>query len=80
MVVYPETLSNQAFMSVNSPPHMTYGSIPNMNERSHESTMVRKPSLRDIAPGLRVNMNGKAPTRSVMMELIRRGVKPESIP
>ena len=42
--------------------------------------MVRKPSLSDMAPGLRVNMNGKAPTRSVMMKLIRRGVKPESIP
>ena len=54
--------------------------MPNTNESNHERTMVRKPSFKDMVPGLRVKMKGKAPTRSVMIKLIRRGVKPESIP
>ena len=80
VVVYPETLSNQAFIRVNSPPHITYGIMPKTKERSQDRTMVRNPSLSDIDPGLGTNMNGKAPARRVITKLMRRGVKPESIP
>ena len=44
VVVYPDTLSNQAFIRVNSPPHSTYGSIPNMNESSQDNTIIMNPS------------------------------------
>ena len=80
VVVYPETLSNQAFTSVNSPPHSTYGSIPNMNESIHERTMVRKPSFRVIAEAFFTKMKGNAPTRRVMTKLMSNGVNAESMP
>ena len=41
VVVKPETLSNQAFMTVNGPPHRAYGSIPKIKESNHERTMIR---------------------------------------
>ncbi len=40
VVVKPETLSNQAFMMENGPPQRAYGSIPNMNESSHDRTII----------------------------------------
>ena len=80
VVVYPETLSNQAFIRVNSPPQRTYGSIPNMNERSQASTMVTKPSIRLRGGAFFTKMNGNAPTMMVMTKLMVRGPKAESCP
>ena len=70
VVVKPETLSNQAFIKVNSPPYNTYGSIPNMKDRSHDKTMVRKPSFNVSGCLPLTKINGNAPTRSVIMKLI----------
>ena len=44
VVVYPETLSKRAFTRENSPPHITYGSIPNRNDSIHDSTIIMNPS------------------------------------
>ena len=80
VVVYPETLSNHAFINVNSPPQSTYGSIPNMKDRSHERTMVRKPSFRDSAWDFLTKMKGNPPAIRVIMKLIIRGPNAESRP
>jgi hypothetical protein len=80
VVVYPDTLSNQALMIVNSPPHMIYGSIPNTKDNSQARMMVTNPSLSDIWGADLTKMKGNAPTKAVRTQLIRRGVKPESIP
>ena len=40
VVVKPETLSNQAFVTVKGPPQRAYGSIPKMKERIHDRTMT----------------------------------------
>jgi hypothetical protein len=80
VVVYPETLSNQAFINVNSPPQSTYGSIPNIKDRIQARTMVRKPDWRVVAGFFFTNMNGKVPVMKVTRKLIRRGVKAESNP
>ena len=78
VVVYPDTLSNQAFTRVNSPPQSTYGSIPKTKDRSQARMMVRKPSLSESSGAFLTNMNGKAPTIVVIIRLIRRGVNAES--
>ena len=80
VVVYPETLSNHALIKVNSPPQSTYGMVPKIKESTHERTMVRKPSFRESASFFFTNMNGNAPTRSVMMKLMSNGVNAESYP
>ena len=78
VVVYPDTLSNQALMRVNSPPQSTYGNMPNMNERIQDRKIVRKPSFSDKVSVPFTNMKGKAPTRSVIMKLMSKGVNAES--
>ncbi len=40
VVVKPETLSNQAFTTVNGPPQRAYGSMPKTKERSHDRKIV----------------------------------------
>ena len=40
VVVKPETLSNQAFITVNGPPHMAYGKAPNTKDSSHDRKMI----------------------------------------
>ena len=80
VVVYPDTLSNHALIRVNSPPQSTYGIVPKMKERTHERTMVRKPSFSERASVFFTKMNGKAPTRRVMMKLMSKGVNAESYP
>ena len=80
VVVYPETLSNQAFISVNSPPQSTYGSIPNMNERSQAVTIVRKPDCIVVAGAFLTNIKGNIPVRKVTRKLISRGVNAGSKP
>ena len=39
-VVNPLTDSNQALARVNGPPQRAYGSIPNMNDMSHERVII----------------------------------------
>ena len=80
VVVYPETLSNHALMSVNSPPQSTYGSIPNMNESIHEMMIVRYPLFIDVSISFLTKMNGKQPVIAVTRKLISRGVNAESKP
>ena len=80
VVVKPETLSNQAFIKVNSPPYNTYGSIPNMKDRSHDKTMVRKPSFNVSGCLPLTKINGNAPTRRVIMKLISKGPNASSRP
>ena len=45
VVVYPETLSYHAFTRENSPPHKTYGNIPNRHESNHENITIVNPSF-----------------------------------
>jgi hypothetical protein len=80
VVVKPETLSNQAFISENSPPQSTYGSIPKIKERNQARTTVRKPSRSVIAGAFFTKIKGKPPTMRVIMKLMARGPKAESIP
>ena len=80
VVVYPETLSNQAFTKVNSPPHSTYGNIPKMNDSIHARTIVTNPSFMLNVGTVLTKMNGNAPTISVMMKLIIKGPNPVSLP
>ena len=40
VVVKPLTDSNQAFCSVNGPPHRAYGSMPKMKESSQDRKMI----------------------------------------
>ena len=80
VVVYPETLSNHAFIRVNSPPQSTYGSIPNMNESIQEMMMVRYPLFIDVSIPFLTKMNGKQPVIAVTRKLISRGVNAESKP
>gem|GEM_PF-2824010 len=80
VVVKPETLSNQAFTIVKGPPQRAYGSIPNMNDRSHDRTMIIYPSRREISGDLRTNMNGKIPTVNVIVKLISRAASALSLP
>ena len=60
-MVYPETLSNKALTSENSPPHITYGSMPNRNDNIHESTMIMNPSCSDMASDFLTKIKGNAP-------------------
>jgi hypothetical protein len=80
VVVKPDTDSNRAFASVNSPPHKRYGSIPKIHERSQANIVIAKPSEILISSAVRTKIKGKHPTINVMNPLIRRGVKEESIP
>ena len=80
VVVYPETLSNQALINVNSPPHKTYGSMPKINERSQDRTMVRNPSYKDKNNYSHTKIKRNEPKRSKMMKLINNGAKAESRP
>ena len=80
VVVKPETLSNQAFTIVKGPPQRAYGSIPNMNDRSHDRTMIMYPSRREISGDLRTNMNGKTPTVKVRVKLIIKAARALSFP
>ena len=80
VVVYPETLSNHAFASVNSPPQSTYGSMPNINDRIHENTMVIYPEWRVVEGLSFTKMNGKMPVMAVTRKLMTIGVNPESMP
>src|SRR5574344_1903722 len=80
VVVYPETDSNNAFISVNSPPHNRNGNIPNKQERTQERMVIVKPSFKLTVSDLRTNIKGKLPTASVIKALIRRGEKEASKP
>ena len=80
VVVYPETLSNQAFTTVKGPPQSRYGIIPNTKDRSQDRIMIIYPSFMDMAEVLRTKMNGKTPTEKVMMKLISRAARALSFP
>lgn len=80
VVVKPETDSKNALGNVNSPPHIRYGSIPNIQDRNHANMVMAKPSDMLISSVLRTKIRGKSPTIRVVIPLIRRGVKDESIP
>ena len=79
-MVYPETLSNKALTSENSPPHITYGSMPNRNDNIHESTMIMNPSCSDMASDFLTKIKGNAPAIKVIIKLMDNGAKAESIP
>jgi hypothetical protein len=49
-----------------------------MNERIQDRKIVRKPSFSDKVSVPFTNMKGKAPTRSVIMKLMSKGVNAES--
>ena len=40
VVVKPDTLSNQAFITLKGPPQSTYGSIPKTKDSNHDRTMI----------------------------------------
>lgn len=80
VVVNPDTDSKKALERVNSPPHIRYGSIPNIHERSQANIVTAKPSESVISSVLLTKIRGKRPTMVVMNPLIRRGAKEESIP
>ena len=80
VVVYPETLSNQALATVKGPPHRAYGSIPKMNDSSQDSTIIIYPSLRVMVGDLRTKMKGKIPTMNVMVKDMSRAVRALSFP
>ena len=80
VVVYPETLSNQAFISENSPPQSTYGSIPKMNDSIQEIMIVRYPLFIEVSVPFLTKMNGKHPVINVTRKLMSRGVNAESNP
>jgi hypothetical protein len=69
VVVKPETLSNQAFTNVNSPPQRRYGKIPIRQDRSQPATTITSPSFPEIA-GLGGTKNrGNTPKRAHITEL-----------
>ncbi len=74
VVVNPETLSNHALLNVNGSPQSAYGNMPNMKDKSHEITMIRKPSLMVNCWEPRTKINGNAPDTAVIMKLISKGV------
>ena len=67
-------------MRVNSPPHNTYGSIPNTNESSQDRTIVINPDCSVADGSVLTNMNGNIPVMNVTEKLIASGVNPESNP
>jgi hypothetical protein len=69
VVVYPDTLSNQALVNVNSPPHRMYGSIPTKQESSQLLTTMTKPSLLVISVVGGTKIMGKTPKRATTMKL-----------
>jgi hypothetical protein len=78
VVVYPETLSNQAFIRVNSPPHKTYGSIPKRQERIQARTIMVKPSFICISSCFLTKISGKRPVVKVITPLSSKGENAES--
>ena len=80
VVVYPDTDSNQAFDSVNSPPQSTYGSIPKMQLRNQEKIVIAKPSRRLTLSCPLTNIRGKLPTMAVISALRSKGENAESNP
>lgn len=54
--------------------------MPKTKDRSHEKTIVRKPSRRVSGVAFFTKMNGNEPTIRVIMKLITNGVKAASIP
>jgi hypothetical protein len=65
---------------VNSPPHSTYGSIPNTNDSSQDRTIVINPDCSEDDGLVLTKMNGNIPVMNVTEKLIARGVNPESNP
>jgi hypothetical protein len=57
-----------------------YGSIPNMNDSSHASTIVMYPSFNESCDDVLLKIIGNAPVRKVRMQLISNGVNPLSKP
>ena len=80
VVVNPDTDSKNALARVNSPPHIRYGSIPNIHERNQANMVMAKPSYSLMSSDCLTNIRGKSPTMVVMNPLISRGAKDESIP
>ena len=73
-VVMPDTLSNQAFERVNSPPQRAYGIIPNRQASTHDRRMITTPSRVLISACLRdTNTMGKIPQQKVRMPLRSSG-------
>jgi hypothetical protein len=73
VVVYPDTLSYHALIRENSPPHNTYGNIPNTHERTHENTIIVNPSLILISSYLRTKIRGNKPVVKVITALRNNG-------
>jgi hypothetical protein len=61
VAVKPETLSNHALISENSPPQIRYGNIPTTLARTHEPTTIEKPSLFEIDVARGTKSIGNAP-------------------
>ena len=78
VVVYPDTLSNHALIREKSPPHNTYGNIPNIQDSTQENTIIKKPSFRLIFECLRTNISGNRPVVNVITALNKSGEKAES--
>lgn len=76
VVVYPETLSNHAFVNVNSPPHRTKGRVPIKHDKIQLYTTIASASLFEIlptAPG--TNRIGNIPKRVAIKQVYRSGKK-----
>lgn len=80
VVVKPDTDSKKAFVNVKFPPHIRYGSIPNIQESNHANIVMAKPSAIFISSVCLTNMRGKIPAMVVMDPLISKGANEESIP
>lgn len=80
VVVKPDTDSKKAFAKVKFPPHIRYGSIPNMHERSHAKMVIANPSAIFISSECLTNISGKIPAMVVIKPLISKGANEESIP
>ena len=80
VVVKPETLSNQALVTVKGPPQRAYGSMPKRNDSSHDRTMIMYPSFREMTEVRRTKMNGKMPTVKVMTNDISSAASALSLP
>jgi hypothetical protein len=79
VVVNPETLSNQAFVKVNSPPHITYGTTPNKQVKSQLKTTIRKPSRELISFVCGTYIKGKIPNKNAIIDEYNNGNIAESI-
>jgi hypothetical protein len=80
VVVYPLTLSNQAFIRENSPPQRTYGNIPNKQERIQAKTTTTNPSFKFGVPLFLTKISGNVPAASVIIALKNKGENEASNP